>query len=468
MPDRSLAADATVLVLSGPRLADGRTVDVRLSGGRIEAVGTPGSLSAPAAQPAQTAPSGRDAGHATRLDLTGYLLLPSPAEPHAHHESALTGSLRPSRAWEVPPPVMGAPPGPPGPGGGPTDASPARLRRRITEAALVQLGHGATVQRSHVRIGDVHGLAGLDAALAAGRALRGLAELTTVAVPRLLTGRAGADNRSLLVEAAQRGAGAVGGTPDLDPDPAGFLDAVLRVADAHGCAVDLHTDADDPARLARLASAVAAFPSRVTVGPCTGLSRLPPDAATRAADQLAAADVTVGLLPQGRCGLLDPGGAPPVRLLTAAGVRVAAGSGTLRDAANPVGRGDPLEAAYLLASLGGLDPLDAYHAVSTGARAALGRSEVRIEAGFPAELLAVRGESVAGALSLAYSRLVIHRGRIVARTSAVREYGGALAASGPAAGAASGPVSGPGSGAGRTGRGRAAQGLPRQATGEFT
>jgi cytosine deaminase len=147
--------------------------------------------------------------------------------------------------------------------------------------------------------------------------------------------------------------------------------------------------------------------------------------------------------------------APPVRLLTAAGVRVAAGSGTLRDAANPVGRGDPLEAAYLLASLGGLDPHDAYRAVSTDARAALGRPEVRIEAGFPAELLAVRGESVAGALSLAYSRLVIHRGRIVARTSAVREYGGALA---------SGPAAGPGG----SGRGRAGQALPRQATGEFT
>lgn len=34
----------------------------------------------------------------------------------------------------------------------------------------------------------------------------------------------------------------------------------------------------------------------------------------------------------------------------------------------------------------------------------------------------MRGERIAGVLSLAYSRIVIHRGRVVARTSAVREY----------------------------------------------
>lgn len=115
-------------------------------------------------------------------------------------------------------------------------------------------------------------------------------------------------------------------------------------------------------------------------------------------------------------------GRTPVRLLRAAGVRVAAGSGALRDAANPVGRGDPLEAAYQLTSHGDATPEEAYETISTAARAALGLPEVRVEPGFPAELLAVRGERLAGALSLAYSRIVLHRGRVVARTSAVREY----------------------------------------------
>ncbi len=132
-------------------------------------------------------------------------------------------------------------------------------------------------------------------------------------------------------------------------------------------------------------------------------------------------------------------------------MRVAAGSGALRDSANPVGRGDPLEAAYLLASQAGLRAEQAYELISTTARAALGLPDVRVEAGFPAELLAVRGDRLSAALSLGYSRIVVHRGRIVARTSAVREY----CDSDPDAAAGSGglprqgrPDPGPGSGGG--------------------
>ncbi|MFJ4920055.1 amidohydrolase family protein [Streptomyces sp. NPDC088725] len=380
-------ADTTALVLCGARLTDGRTVDVRLSGGRIEAVGTAGSLATCGA----------------RVDLTGYLLLPAPAEPHAHSDTALT--------------ALGAPPA-----GGPVSYRAEDVQRRATEAALLQLGHGATALRSHVRIGDAQELEPMAAVLRARRSLRGLGDLAAVAVPRLLTGRAGADGLAMLRDAVRMGAAAVGGCPDLDPDPAGYTEAVLDIAAEHGCPVDLHTDGDDPARLARLAAMAGGLRPGVTLGPCGGLAELPAEVAARAADQLAAAGVTVVCLPQGGCGGARLRGVAPVRLLRTAGVRVAAGGGALRDVSNPVGRGDPLEAAYLLASLGGLRAEDAYDAVSGAARAAMGLPEVRVEAGFPAELLAVRGESVAGVLSIAYSRIVIHRGRVVARTSAVREY----------------------------------------------
>ncbi|MEV7566370.1 amidohydrolase family protein [Streptomyces tanashiensis] len=376
-------ADSASLLLSHARLTDGRTVDVRLVGGRIEAVGTAGSLAAVGA----------------RVDLTGYLLLPAAAEPHAHADTALSSDTP-----------------------GPVSYAPEEVQRRATEAALLQLGHGATALRAHVRIGDVQGLGPLEAVLQARRSLRGLADLTAVAVPRLLTGVAGADGLAMLRDAVKMGAGVVGGCPDLDPDPAGYVEAVLDVAAEQGVPVDLHTDGDDPARLARLAAMAGGLRPGVTIGPCAGLARLPPDAARRAADRLAAAGVTVVCLPQGGCGGTEMRGAAPVRLLRSAGVRVAAGSGALRDVANPVGRGDPLEAAYLLASLGGLPPGEAYGAVSAEARTVMGLPEVRVEAGFPAELLAVRGERLAGVLSLAYSRIVVHRGRVVARTSAVREY----------------------------------------------
>ncbi|MEU2334976.1 amidohydrolase family protein [Streptomyces sp. NPDC013172] len=381
-------SDPAALLLCGARLTDGRTVDVRLGGGRIEAVGTAGSLA-----------SGLARAGGARVDLSGYLLLPAPAEPHAHADTALSAEHD-----------------------GPVTYEPEDVQRRATEAALLQLGHGATAVRAHVRVGDVQGLGALAAVLQARRSLRGLAELTAVAMPRVLTGVAGADGLAMLRDAAKMGASVMGGCPDLDPDPTGYVEAVLEVASEHGCPVDLHTDATDPARLARLAAMAGGMRPGVTLGPCAGLTRLPAEAAARVADQLAAAGVTVVCLPQGGCGSVDRRGTAPLRLLRAAGVRVAAGSGALRDLSNPVGRGDPLEAAYLLASRHGLRPEDAYDAVSASARAALGLPEVRVEAGFPAELLAVRGDHLAGALSLAYSRIVVHRGRVVARTSAVREY----------------------------------------------
>ncbi|MFD6414795.1 hydrolase [Streptomyces sp. NPDC060194] len=388
--------DAGSLLLTGARLDDGRTVDVRLAAGHIQAVGTAGSLSAP---------------RGLRMDLTGHLLLPAPAEPHAHADTALTAD---AASQGGPPPYTGE-----------------DVQRRATEAALLQLGHGATALRTHVRVGGPRGLGPLEAVLQARRSLRGLTDVTAVAVPRLLTGRAGADGLAMLRDAMKMGAAVVGGCPDLDPDPAGFVEAALTVAAEHGCPVDLHTDGDDPARLARLAAQAGGLRAAVSLGPCAGLGRLPRETALRAAEGLAAAGVTVTCLPQGACrasegpvAASDLAGVDvaPVRLLRAAGVRVAAGSGALRDVANPVGRGDPLEAAFLLASQHGLRAAEAYEAVSAHARAAMGLPEVRVEAGFPAELLAVRGERLDGVLSLAYSRVVIHHGRVVARTSAVREY----------------------------------------------
>lgn len=273
-------SDPATLLLCGARLTDGRTVDVRLGGGRIEAVGTAGSL----------APGPARSG-ATRVDLNGYLLLPAPAEPHAHGDTALSAEHS-----------------------GPVSYAPEDVQRRATEATLLQLGHGATAVRAHVRVGDVQGLGALGAVLHARRSLRGLAELTTVAMPRLLTGAAGADGLAMLRDAVKMGASVVGGCPDLDPDPTGYVEAVLDVASEHGCPVDLHTDASDPARLSRLAAMAGGLRPGVTIGPCAGITRLPAEAASRAADQLAAAGVTVVCLPQGCCGGADRRGTAPVRL----------------------------------------------------------------------------------------------------------------------------------------------------------
>ncbi|WP_181442391.1 hydrolase [Streptomyces tateyamensis] len=418
-----------VLLLAGARLADGRVVDVRISGDRIQAVGTCGSLGPlpQSALPAGADPSGV-AG--ARIDLTGYLLLPAPAEPHAHHDTAFT-ALTPAPPDE---PVAPAP------------ADPGGVARRVTEAALTSLGYGATAQRTHVRIGDVHGLRRLESVLTARQALRGLADLQAVAVPRLLTGTAGADGRAQLREALKLGADAVGGCPELDPDPVGFVQVAAELAGEFDCPVDLHLRGGDPAALARICALLAPLRPRVTLGPLDQLRRGAGAAAEGAGldgagldgaglDEvgvLQAAGVHVVCLPQnGGCAALDgpPGGLDPaaVHELTSRRLTVAAGSGTLRDAVNPVGRTDPLEAAYLLASCGALTPAAAYEAISGQARRVLGLPPVRVDAGFPAELLAVRGETLAAALAGGHSRLVVHGGRVVSRTSAVREFADTVA-----------------------------------------
>ena len=236
----------------------------------------------------------------------------------------------------------------------------------------------------------------------------------------MLTGAAGADSLAMLRDALKMGASAVGGCPDLDPDPSGYAESVLRSPRVRAAGRPA-TAADDPARLARLAAMAGGLRPGVTLGPCHGLAALGPDA--------------MAVPPSGWPPRHLRRGAPPGRLRRAGPRRRHPGSARCAAAAygsppaaarsptlaNPVGRGDPLEAAFLLASHGECPPIRSYDLISGQARAVLGLPAVRVEAGFPAELLAVRGESLAGVLSLAYSRIVIHRGRVVSRTSAVRE-----------------------------------------------
>ena len=89
----------------------------------------------------------------------------------------------------------------------------------------------------------------------------------------------------------------------------------------------------------------------------------------------------------------------------------------MQDPFNTMGRADPLETAALLVMARPPAPHEAYAAVSTSARAAMGLEPVSIAAGSPAELLAVRAATLREAIATAHpDRLVYHRGRLVAQT----------------------------------------------------
>ncbi len=96
----------------------------------------------------------------------------------------------------------------------------------------------------------------------------------------------------------------------------------------------------------------------------------------------------------------------------------AAGADNVRDPFNPVGRSDALETVALLVVAGHLTPPEAWECVSSRARAAMGLPAVALEPGSPAEILAVRGASLGDAVARSSDeRVVVHRGRVVARTS---------------------------------------------------
>ncbi|MGQ0670284.1 MAG: amidohydrolase family protein [Actinomycetota bacterium] len=402
-----------MVLLRSATLADGTEVDVRIDGAFIAATGPPGSLK----------PALDEEGH----DLEGYVLLPAPADPHAHLDKAFTSARVESPRRDLP---------------GAVDAWMAfrsgldavDVLDRARAAAFQALARGVTAIRSHVDVGQGIELRGAEALIGLREELAGLLHIDLVAlVSRPLTGLAGADNRALLRAAMELGVDLVGGAPHVDDDPRGALEICLETASDLGRPVDLHMDETlDPAVLGLedLAQMVAqGFPHPVTASHCVSLGVQPREVQGRVAQAVAAAGIAVVACPQTNLYLQGrdwenspPRGLTALRPLLDAGVTVGAGGDNVQDVFNPLGRGDPLETAGLLVSAGHLSCEEAYDLVSRGARGVMGLPAVEVVApGRPADLLAVAGHSLPQAIATATEdRWVFAAGRTVARTRVER------------------------------------------------
>lgn len=393
-----------VRLLRGAHLADGRRVDVVVDGDRVAQV-----------LPAGTAAASLDAaGPGLDLDLHGWLLLPAPAEPHAHLDKA--------RSWDLIQPPMG-------------DLARAidswrtyaatmttsDVAARARAQLLASVAQGTTAVRSHVDVleGDeplraVHALVQVRAELADVVDL----ELVALVGPHVGT--------AALEAALDAGVDAVGGAPHLADDPEADLRRLLAVAERRGCPVDLHTDEglSGVPTLDLLARIVRGWPQNVSAGHCVLLGALPPEQRDAVVADVVASDVGIianpitNLYLQGwEHPVATPRGLTALRALLDAGARVAAGADNVRDPFNPLGRGDALETAMLLVVAGHLSAEEAYAAVSTGARQVMGLPAAGVAPGAKAELLAVRAGSLLDAIATAPAdRLVLHAGRLVSRT----------------------------------------------------
>jgi cytosine deaminase len=359
------------------------------------------------------------------LDCTGLVLLPAPAEPHAHLDKALTAEVVPNPrgdlegavvAWHAHWPSL-------------TEEDIGARARRAAEELVA---HGTTAIRSHVDVGVGVGLKAVRPVVALRDELRaqGLADLQVVALvsnPR--TPEEDAALRRLRAEAMELGCDVVGGCPHLHHDPIACTRDAFAFAQEIGRPIDLHTDESlnpEALYLPELVRLVAqsGFAHGATASHCCSLGVQSAAIQAEVARACAAAGVAIVTLPQTNLFLqarglatAPPRGLTAVRALLEAGAIVAAGADNVRDPFNGVGRSDALETASLLIVTAHLTPGEAWHAVSNGARRAMGLPEVSLAAGSPAEVLAVRGLSLADAIARGSEhRIVVHGGRCVSRT----------------------------------------------------
>jgi cytosine deaminase len=398
------------LLLRNTTLPDGRRSDIRLADGLVQEIADPG----------------RQIGSASEaLDLTGYLVLPAPAEPHAHYDTAFTADRAPNSSGTL----QGA-----------VDAWKAVASRatrddfvqRATGVALMALANGATAVRTHVGIYPEVGLTAVEGLLTVREQLGQCIDLQLVALTTQLTTPEGKQVEDLLRAAIELGVDVVGGCPHLDPNPKACIDVCLQLAADSSRPVDLHMDEQlDPIldNLPYLASRVRelGLGGRVTASHCVSLGVQPVDHARDVAQDLADAGVAVVCNPQTNLYLQArgletsaPRGLTAVRPLLSAGVVLAGGGDNVQDPFNPMGRADPLETASLLVTAGHLTVPEAYDAVSAGARAAMCLPAVKVDVGYPAEFLALRAASLNGALADPTDRIVVRRGSVVSQTSLTR------------------------------------------------
>jgi cytosine deaminase len=385
------------LLLRNVRLADGAAADIRIRDGRVEAVGP-----------------GLDAAGAPVEDGGGAIALPGLVEAHTHMDKTLWGM-----PWY------------PARGGGDlqdlidnerVSRGPLGLdvHRQSMRHALMLIGAGTTLIRSHVDVDTDHGLSLFEGLAETRAALAGQVEIEIVAFPQSgLLVRPG--TAALMDAALAQGADVVGGLDpcSMDRDPKGHLDTVFALAQKHAKPVDIHLH--EPGELGAFSlelilerARALGMAGQVAVSHGFCLGDLPPDRTAALMEEMAALDVA--LFTTGH-----PSATIPALIdLRAAGVRVGIGCDGIRDTWGPWGWPDMLQRACVVGMRNGLRTDEELtvllDAATTGGAAATGRRGRDLTPGVPADLTLVAGETPAHALVEAAPRpLVVKAGRVVAR-----------------------------------------------------
>ena len=365
-------------------------------------------------------------------DLGGRLVTPPLVEPHIHLDAVRTvGQPRPNVSGSLFEGIaiwaerVG-------------DLTVDDVKARAGSVLRWQLACGVQHVRSHVDVCDPS-LTALRALTELREEARGLVDLQLVAFPQqgILSYDGG---RELMRKAVELGADVVGAIPHYELTREDGVESVrfaMALAEEHGLRVDIHCDETDDDHSRFVETMVAetirrGMSGRVTASHTTAMHSYNEAYASRLITNIARAGLHMVTNPLDNAvlqGRFDTGpirrGHTRVKQLLEAGVNVAIGHDSVMDPWYPLGFGDPLQAAFVLAHLGQMsgdrELKTLLDMITVAPAAALGVADYGLNIGGSADLVVFDARSEAEALRLQRPRhLVLRAGAVVAATEPAR------------------------------------------------
>jgi cytosine/creatinine deaminase len=369
-----------------------------------------------------------------RIDAGGNLLTPALVEPHIHLDAVLTvgqprhnlsGSLFEGIAiW----------------GERVKDLNADDVRRRVSQVLRWQVANGVLFVRSHVDVCDPR-LTALRALLEVKREFADRITLQLVAFPQQGI-QSFPNGETLMRQAVELGADVVGAIPHFElTREYGEQSVKFAVALAHefNKQVDIHCDETDDEH-SRFLEVLAAetirlnMQGQVTASHTTAMHSYNNAYAGRLIVNVGRAGLHMVTNPLDNAVLQGRFDHYPIRRghtrikeLLAAGVNVCLGHDSVMDPWYPLGKADPLQAAFVLAHYGQMSGYEEIRTLidmitANGAKT-LGLMDYGIEPGCRADLVLFDAPTESDAVRLmAPRRVVIRGGKVVARTESARQF----------------------------------------------
>ncbi|NBA95856.1 amidohydrolase family protein [Pseudomonas sp. R5(2019)] len=287
------------------------------------------------------------------------------------------------------------------------------------------IARGSLRMRCHVDIDPEFGLHHVEAMQEVRERYRDLIDLQLVVFPQTgLISRPG--TAGLMREALQMGVENVGGLDPcgIDNDPIAQLDFIFKLAVEFDRGIDIHLHDKGELglwQIARIADYTERYQrqGRVMISHAYCLGMAPWAQVRPLAERLAAQGISLMSSAPADCAV------PPFLELRAAGVNLCLGSDGIRDAWSPMGNGDMLERAFLLAFRFDLNKDEelaaAFEAATVNGARALGIDEVSVEVGQPADFLLMPVQTLGEAVVARPARQVYRAGNLIAEQGRLLE-----------------------------------------------